>query len=96
MDEAYTERSPEVESPNRALEAARPPFVALRDELYEKLLAEDPSRPQYAITLATLYARFETEIPSTMADLRGVLAALQGVFGNTKSSKLLSMLGVKS
>jgi hypothetical protein len=70
------------------------PFESLRDELYRKLLAEDPDHPQAAITLATLYARFETEVPQTMGQLRGLLATLDGVFGGGKSSKLLGLLGV--
>lgn len=71
------------------------PFELIRDELYRRLIEEDPDRPQTAITLATLYARFETEVPATMQRLDALLTTLDGFFGQAKGSKLLGLLGVK-
>lgn len=73
-------------------------YDLIRSELYDKLIAEDPDRPQLAITIATLYAEVATaNLPATMTQLREVFAVLEQVFGGGGGGlpKLLGKLAGK-
>ena len=69
------------------------PFERLRDEITASLIAEG-NPPHLSAVLGTLTARFETEVPSTMQDLRSLLGTLNGFFGNGGGGRVMKMLGI--
>lgn len=67
-------------------------FDAIKANVYRSLKAEGHGE-QLSITLATIYARYETELPETMGQLREVVGMIQSALGSGGGSgKILKML----
>jgi hypothetical protein len=98
MDDTLDEPTVEVEVetvPNGEPD----PYDVIRSAVYDRLLAEDPDRPQLAIMVATIYAKLETaDLATTTAQLRQVFATLDHVFGGSGGGlpKMLAKLAGKA